>query len=141
MTRFAALAFVTALLSASAAHATFGGSCCACIVGAECAVAQPSGTNQTAQTMVLFCAESVDTSPLAARCEALSPGAGLHCEANIPGPTCRQQLADSGIACPVAGAPAAAPLNLAALAVALGALGTVVLRHRLGRGVSEKERP
>ncbi|HSP96307.1 MAG TPA: hypothetical protein VL049_03535 [Candidatus Dormibacteraeota bacterium] len=90
--------------------------------------------------MVLFCAESVDTSPLAARCEALSPGAGLHCEANIPGPSCREQLADSGIACPVAGAPAAAPLNLAALAVALGALGTVLLRRQLGRRVTGKDR-
>ena len=142
MTRLAAAASIAALLSASAARATFGGSCCACITGEECAAAQTSGTNQTAQTtMVLFCAESVDTSPLAARCEALSPGASLHCEANIPGPSCRQQLADSGIACPVAGAPAAAPLNLAALAVALGALGTVVLRRRIGRRVSGKDRP
>lgn len=139
MTRFAAVALISALLSAPAARATFGGSCCACIAGDQRVVAQTSATNQTAETLVLFCAESADTSPLAARCDALSPTAGLLCEANIPGPTCREQLVDSGIACPVAGAPAAAPLNLAALAVVLGALGAIVLRRRGGHA-SRKDR-
>jgi hypothetical protein len=42
-------------------------------------------------------------------------------------------LLDSGIICPTAGAPAAAPFGLAALALVLGGLGIAVLARRVAR--------
>lgn len=119
---------IAACLPARPGAATLLQSCCACVASEN---AQTSGFAADAQ--VFFCAEAEpgDIGGLEQRCEAASNGtATLHCEANIPGPSCQQQLADGGLACPTAGVPAASPLHLLALGAALALLGTAALQRR-----------
>ena len=111
------------------AAATLLQQCCACV---ESPNAQTSGFPGPS-SQVFFCAEA-DTGGipgLETRCEDVSRGQGaLACEANIPGPSCRAQLAEAGIACPAAGAPAASPVGLASLIAILAMLGAVGVRRR-----------
>ncbi|MBX3024386.1 hypothetical protein KF840_05690 [bacterium] len=131
MNRIAAVAMVIAAISLSTgpAAATLLQSCCACVKGEQAQTSGAFGANP----QVYFCAEAQpgDIPGLEERCDAVSDQSGtLHCEANIPGPTCRAQLADGGLFCPAAGAPAAAPLPLAALAIALAILGAATAHRR-----------
>jgi hypothetical protein len=114
-------------------------SCCACVEGHR---AQTSGENGS-DGQVYFCAEATtgDLPELETRCENVSQEmAALECEANIPGPSCRAQLADAGFACPAAGAPTASPVGLVGLTAVLAALGGGLLHRRRGMRASVKER-
>jgi hypothetical protein len=123
------LAFV--VLLAPAARATLLAQCCACLPSP---VAHQGIAPDPAE-VALFCAEAESGAeePLEQRCSDQPVSANLSCYPNIPGPSCREQLLDLGILCPSAGAPTAAPLGLAVLALALGGLGVAVLARRLGR--------
>ena len=99
--------------------------CCACI--------EESGQvmNRTAADAA-FCAAG-EPAALEDRCAILTNGTGdFLCVNQTIGSSepCRAQPAEGGIVCPSAGVPAAAPLNLATLAVVLGAAGSVLLRRR-----------
>jgi MYXO-CTERM domain-containing protein len=124
-----AIAAVTVALvgSASISRALAIEACCAC-------VELSSGTNQTASPAA-FCAGATDSSEassLGDRCVALGPEFRFICIP--PGmPTCTELLAAEGIACPTSPAPAAGPLNLATLALVLGAFGALAARRRRGR--------
>ena len=130
MRRIATAVIAALVFWGGPARATLLQSCCACVEGHT---AQTSGSIGSTGT-VFFCAEANagDIPGLETRCETVSDNTGaLTCEGNIPGPSCRDQLAESGIICPAAGAPAAGPAGLLTLAVALGAVGAMVLRrHR-----------
>lgn len=122
MHRIHALALAAAIIGAATqASATALESCCACIP-----VPPPSGTIAAA-----FCAEvdSANSAEMHDRCAAV-PGHDLACVLNIPGPTCFDQLADEGYACPTAGVPAASPYGLVAGLLLLSAIGAVALRRR-----------
>ena len=86
-----------------------------------------------ALTPAIFCAEAErgNIVELQERCDAHS--GSLFCVANIPGPSCAAQLAGEGYGCPRAGAPAASPLNLAALTAVLAVLGAVAVQRRRRR--------
>ena len=75
--------------------------------------------------------ERGNTVELQERCDAQA--GSLFCVANIPGPSCAAQLAEEGYVCPRAGAPAASPLNLAALTAVLAVLGAVAVQRRRRR--------
>lgn len=126
--RVVALVVVLALLVSPAA-ATLLESCCACL---------PPGINATTSgapvgiVAAAFCAEADATNldEVTMRCDALGDGFELVCVANVPGPTCFDQLAGDGIACPTAGVPAAAPPTLLAALVLLVGFGGLALRRR-----------
>lgn len=125
----AAIVIAAACLAARPAAATLLQSCCACVKGERAQTNGAFGANPR----VYFCAEAQpgDVPGLEERCDAVSDQDGvLHCETNIPGPSCRAQLADAGLLCPAAGAPTAGPLPLAALALALAILGACTARRR-----------
>jgi hypothetical protein len=133
-------AIIVAALAGAASLAAAGSApssiplCCACIenTGGLTAQIEPTGG------AVFFCAAAPDgnTTALGARCKSL-PNDGdptaLLCTEASSNTTCRQDLAGFGIACPNAGVPAANPLNLATLAVVLGAAGALLLRRRARR--------
>ena len=98
--------------------------CCACIMSPPCVPTNGTATN------ALFCAAAPagNTTALEERCAAMA--GGLACQEEQPGTPCRSQLDAAGFVCPAAGVPAAAPLNLAALAVILAAGGAALLRRR-----------
>jgi len=125
------LALVSCIaLAPSGAQATALGYCCACAQG------NFSHTDGLQPDPAFFCVESQAgrTPALEARCEQISDQANLICVKNIPGPSCREQLLlDENIRCPASGAPAAAPLGLAALATVLAGLGAFALRRRSSR--------
>ncbi len=113
----------------TSANGTLAEACCACAsltAGAHtAAIGNP--------IEALFCAEAStdETEPLTERCVALDRTAKLLCVANIPGPSCRQQLLEqNSIECPGVRAPVVAAPALAALALAMSALGAWAIRRR-----------
>ena len=136
-TVFAGIALLGLVVLAFAAGASQAGAidvplCCACL-RLDNPVGQTSSlVNGTANT-ALFCvpSDSGSSAPVAARCDAAGPDTELLCFATLDTSSCRSNLAEVGILCPVAGAPAAGSLNLATLAIVLGAIGALLLRrHR-----------
>ena len=128
MKRIAIATVIAALISAlPSARALEAGACCACVPGGELAQ-----TNQAAPPPppALFCAAAANTSAVSDRCVMLSADAKLLCLVGPINGTCIGQLAEQGIRCPTAPAPAVTPYNLAALALGLGLLGTALLRRR-----------
>lgn len=122
MHRVRALLLATLLIGAATqAPATVLESCCACIP-----VPPPSGTIPAA-----FCAEvdSANFIEIDDRCGAV-PQHDLACVLNIAGPTCFDQLADEGYACPTAGVPTLTPQGIAVGLLLLSAIGVVALRRR-----------
>lgn len=131
MTRLVAAAIVAALAGAAQLAAAIEiPACCACLPSSGW---QTSGGNQTAITAA-FCAAAPPANPekLGERCDA-EPGHSLSCFPNIPGEPCASELAEAGILCPSAGAPAASSSTLLALAVALGAAGVLASRRLRAR--------
>ena len=111
--------------------------CCACIAGDTQAQA---GLPQPLPLPVLFCVELTDeeqSRTQALRCENL--GGDLSCLGHDAAQTsdeagsCVSVLAESGVVCPVPGAPTMGQSGLAALVGLLGTLGVVVLRRRATR--------
>lgn len=129
MTRIVALAATLLLASGSRAPATFLDACCACVQTPEGATA---GSGQIDTVDAAFCteADAGNFGPATAQCEARGFGYHLTCVPNIPGPTCFDQLADLGIACPVAAAPVASPSGLVASLLLLSGIAAVALRRR-----------
>ena len=84
------------------------------------------------QVDAAFCSEAdgANLGDVTARCDALGEGYDLSCFANVPGPTCREQLAGEGIDCPTAAAPALSPTVLAAAVLLLAAIGRLAVRRR-----------
>lgn len=89
---------------------------------------------------MIFCVEVINEEQArtqALRCENL--GGSLDCLGHDDAQTsdeagsCVSVLAESGVVCPVPGAPTMGQSGLAALAGLLGALGVVVLRRRAAR--------
>ena len=133
MKKIAIAAVLATILGAGRlAGAAAAPTCCACVEG------HTAQTNQVVNgtaTNALFCAAAPggNTTALADRCAVLTNSTGggaLLCTDFWANTTCRVELAQAGVVCPDAGVPAADPLNLAALAVVLGAAGSVLLRRR-----------
>ncbi|MFN8640540.1 MAG: hypothetical protein U0802_02335 [Candidatus Binatia bacterium] len=91
-----------------------------------------AGSGQIDTVDAAFCteADAGNFGPATAQCEARGFGYHLTCVPNIPGPTCFDQLADLGIACPVAAAPVASPSGLVASLLLLSGIAAVALRRR-----------
>ena len=129
-TAFAVIVLVALALARAEAGDIPG--CCACLQGGNPVAQAAGGTNQTAN-VAIFCAAAIigETQELAERCAGAGPDTALLCLGTLDNSSCRTSLTEQGILCPDAGAPVAGPLNLATLAIALGALGALVLRrHR-----------
>ncbi|MDX2170423.1 MAG: hypothetical protein SF182_25350 [Deltaproteobacteria bacterium] len=121
-------------LAAAPSRATLLDYCCACVPDLH--DAHGGGSAELKETQAaLFCAEAAsgDEGGLEMRCDAQAGPTDLVCYPNTPGPSCRDELAGLGIICPTAGAPAAAPLGLLALAAALAGLGVALLARRVRR--------
>ena len=127
-TGLASAILVVLAVSAPAARGTLLASCCACVPSHK---AEGGSTAGILAEQAFFCAEAAsgDEPALEQRCDAF-PDAILTCEPNIPGPSCQDQLLETGIRCPTAGAPLLAPLGLGTLALLLGALGAAALTGR-----------
>jgi hypothetical protein len=113
------------------AAATQALQCCACLDIA--ALGAQTSAYGGPPIEALFCSEADpgQVPPLEQRCDALANNPNLVCVANITGPSCRLQLAEQlAITCPGANAPVAGAPALAALVVAMGALGAWALRRR-----------
>lgn len=128
------IAILVAILAGAAtiAGALSDPTCCACLVGEK---AQTNQVINGTAANALFCAAAPggNTTMLAERCDAVTNSTGggtLFCTDFWSNASCASELAQAGVLCPSAGVPAATPLNLATLAVVLGAAGVAVLRRR-----------